>query len=181
MLLYSHNLIRMVFHKVNVAWPEVVMTQVDEDVDLSAARLSQNSGGYVNVYISGMGQPVSMHRYVMGLKPGDKRDVHHLNGDKTDNRRENLKIVSHKENVRLNGPTKKNTTGLKGVIKLKSGRYRSELGEVIDGKYTKKYIGTFATVEEAGLARDRVVLAKFAGGFLNFPDHVHQSIIPHLA
>ncbi len=44
------------------------------------------------------GQSNVLHRYLMGLEPGDKREVDHINGDTLDNRRENLEIVSAGEN-----------------------------------------------------------------------------------
>jgi hypothetical protein len=39
--------------------------------------------------------PISMHRFILGLKRGDKV-VHHRNEDGLDNRRRNLKIVADK-------------------------------------------------------------------------------------
>ena len=48
---------------------------------------------------------VPEHRYVMEqyLKRRLKREeiIHHINGNRTDNRIENLKIMSHKEHIRL--------------------------------------------------------------------------------
>lgn len=37
-----------------------------------------------------------LHRYIIGAKKGD--EVDHINGDKLDNRKENLRIVSRSEN-----------------------------------------------------------------------------------
>ena len=37
---------------------------------------------------------ISMHRQILGLKLGDRRRAEHINRDKLDNRRSNLKIVS---------------------------------------------------------------------------------------
>ena len=117
----------------------------------------------------------------MGVLPGDKRQVHHLNDNPKDNRRCNLRIVTASENNRFKGPAKNNSTGLKGVYKLRSGRYRAQISERMDGKSNKKCLGTYVTEKEAGLAYDRAALARFAGAFLNFPDHVHQSIVTSLA
>ena len=103
---HLHN---MVHYKVSIDWPEVITTQVDADVDLSYYNLSTNNRGYIQLYVDGKRQ--LLHRHVMGLVPGDKRD--HVNGDKLDNRRVNLRVVSHAENNRFKGPTKFCKSGLK--------------------------------------------------------------------
>jgi len=41
---------------------------------------------------------VKLHRFIMGMEPGDRRQVDHKNRDGLDNRRRNLRIVSHQEN-----------------------------------------------------------------------------------
>ena len=42
---------------------------------------------------------VRMHRQIMGLQAGDKREVVHLDGDGLNNQRSNLEVVTHKENM----------------------------------------------------------------------------------
>ena len=39
------------------------------------------------------------HRLIIGLEPGDPRIVHHVNGDKHDNRPENLEIMERDEHT----------------------------------------------------------------------------------
>lgn len=41
---------------------------------------------------------IFLHREITGLKHGDKREVDHINGDKLDNRRENLRVVTRAQN-----------------------------------------------------------------------------------
>ncbi len=43
---------------------------------------------------------IRMHRQIMGLECGDKREVDHLDGDGLNNQRYNLEVVTHKENMR---------------------------------------------------------------------------------
>jgi hypothetical protein len=39
-----------------------------------------------------------MHRQILGLKSGDRHQVDHINRDKLDNRRQNLRLVTQAEN-----------------------------------------------------------------------------------
>lgn len=59
-----------------------------------------------------------MHRIILGLAAGgkDPRMVDHINGDRLDNRRENLRICSNAENGRNRGAQRNNSSGLKGVM-----------------------------------------------------------------
>ena len=41
------------------------------------------------------------HRYIMGLKKGDKRIIHHKNGDKLDNNKDNLEIITKSEHNKI--------------------------------------------------------------------------------
>lgn len=41
---------------------------------------------------------IYLHRQILGLEPGDGVDADHMNRDKLDNRRANLRAVSHREN-----------------------------------------------------------------------------------
>lgn len=85
----------------------------DEDYRLLAAvPWLMHRQGYArrsNVkYLDGL-----MHRYVIGAKSGDFVD--HLNGDKLDNRRSNLRIASRSQNGANRPPLSSNKSGYKGV------------------------------------------------------------------
>lgn len=60
-----------------------------------------SSGGYKRITVGG--QRIFEHRYIMevhlGRKIGKKEVVHHINGDKTDNRIDNLEVCTQSEHV----------------------------------------------------------------------------------
>jgi hypothetical protein len=92
-----------------------------------------------------------MHRYILGLKPGQECD--HINRIKLDNRRSNLRVCSRQENQR-NLPNKYNKHGFPGVVYRKqNNKYISKIR--VDNK--RIHLGTFNTAKEA---HDAFVKAK---------------------
>lgn len=72
------------------------------DAYLAEYRWSLNHAGYAwRTIVAGNGrqQAVRMHRVILGLAPGDRRQADHLNGNRLDNRRANLRIVSNAQNA----------------------------------------------------------------------------------
>lgn len=106
---------------------------------------------------------VLMHRLIMGAVKGQCID--HINGDRFDNRKSNLRFCTHQQNSwntagRVNGKT-----GFKGVCPRRNG-FRAQLQ--YSGK--KVTIGDFPTAEEAARAYDAKAMELY-GEFarLNFP------------
>jgi hypothetical protein len=61
-------------------------------------------------------ETVMLHRFIMGLNKGDKRQVDHRNHDPLDNRKSNLRIVESFENIRhRNGANRNNKSGYRNV------------------------------------------------------------------
>jgi hypothetical protein len=133
----------------------------DEDYQLVSAyhwKLSHN--GYA---VCGACEKIRMHRIIMG--DPEKFEVDHINGNKLDNRRENLRLATRHQNMRNRGPLSTNKTGYKGVSKFRSG-----FKATISVNKRTKIIGVFSSAEEAARAYDEVAKILFGEfAWLNFP------------
>jgi hypothetical protein len=67
---------------------------------ISAYRWHMSSNGYAqrNDRSGSKSLTVLMHRSLLGLSPGDPRQADHINGDRLDNRRVNLRVCTNAEN-----------------------------------------------------------------------------------
>jgi hypothetical protein len=101
-----------------------------------------------------------MHSYLVKSSVGMQTD--HRNGNGLDNKRKNLRAATHGENIRNRGKTKRNTSGFKGVYRIKgSKKWRAAF-------YDKKYIhlGCFEDKASAAKAYDNAA-KKLHGEFAN--------------
>lgn len=104
------------------------------------------SHGYVIGYKRGFGK-VYMHRLVAGAPKG--LEVDHKNGDKLDNRRENLRTCTRSENMLNVAKFKNNKSGFKGVSWNKSTS--SWVARIsVNGKYV--VLGYFDDIKSAATA-----------------------------
>jgi hypothetical protein len=111
--------------------------------------------GYIYVKLNG--KRYLAHRICMALIMGrsDLGDlsVDHVNGDRTDNRESNLRLVTHSENI-TNVPRKKNTSLHRGITIARGGRrVREKFRASITIKGRAIHLGYFDTLEEAIAAR----------------------------
>jgi len=101
------------------------------------------------VYIGKHGYPVAnntpIHRLI--LNPTNGKVIDHINHDKLDNRKQNLRMVTHSENM-VNRKITSNTGEL-GISKTKKGYYVI----TVDGKY----VGITKTLDEAIIARNKAL------------------------
>jgi len=89
---------------------------------------------------------ISMHREILGLVKGDKRQADHINHNTLDNREQNLRIVNHKQNHF-------NQKGVKGYsFDKRVGKYQASIR--LSGKFI--HLGMFDTSEKAHKAYLRV-------------------------
>ena len=94
---------------------------------------------------------VSAHRLIMGLRFGDGQEVDHINGDRLDNRRGNLRVCTRAQNAQNLLVHRENNSGLprsghRGV-KWNTEKSKWRAGATVNGKY--HYLGYYATAEEA--------------------------------
>jgi phage tail tube protein FII len=94
-------------------------------------------------------------RFIMGLPLDDKKVVDHINGDRYDNRKCNLNIVTRFENgqnVRRGRIARSGYPGIK-VQNYSPGKYRFQAFIGANGKHY--VLGSFGTIEEAISARKK--------------------------
>lgn len=120
-------------------------------------RLIQTNG-----YVCGNnkhGKDYLLHRYVMNADNNVLID--HINGDKLDNRKQNLRTVNKSQNAMNSKKPRNNTSGVKGVYWDK----RSEKWEAsIQINMKKNCLGYFKNKEDAIQARKKAEI-KFFGEY----------------
>ena len=93
---------------------------------------------------------VYIHRQILNLNSGDGKIVDHTNHNGLDNRRKNLRIVSHTKNCRNHRGCLLNTSGYTGVHWNKRTKKWSTQ---IKANYKTVYLGEFNNINDAIDAR----------------------------
>lgn len=139
---------------------------VEDSLPAYIIKAGPNGGGKTEHVMTRKGR---LHRLVLRLSKSDPA-VDHINGDGLDNRRENLRIATPRQNGRNRANTKTGATGFKNVSTTRSGKYRAWIHP--QGRHAQVYIGTFASAEEAARARDTWVRENLDAEFevFNFPN-----------
>lgn len=116
--------------------------------DLAKYRWVRQPRGYAEATVNG--KRTLLHRYLM--KPDGKNEVDHINNDRLDNRRGNLRIATRAENARNVSRGKSNTSGCKGVHHIKGLKsYRAVIW--VDNK--RIHLGYFKNIEDAAEAYNK--------------------------
>lgn len=110
--------------------PDGTEFQIDKDMVKAVSGYHwhlEDSGGYI--ICGDRDYPnFKLHRFIMNIDDSSVI-VDHINRDKTDCRRENLRVVTLQQNAMNKSLQKNSTTGYAGVVFLKDkNRYRSVIG-----------------------------------------------------
>lgn len=114
--------------------------------------------------IQGKRTEIYMHRQILRLHPGNKKQADHINGDGLDNRRCNLRACTNRENA----CNQRSQSG-------RSSKYKGVIWDHRDGKWQvyvkfngrKKHLGLFNDEVEAAKAYDAAAKLLF-GEFAKF-------------
>ena len=112
----------------------------DADYEVLSKYLWRLSNGYPTTSI----RSTRMHRFLMNPPAG--LVVDHINGDRLDNRRSNLRVCTHRDNLRNRVTRRDNESGFKGVSRVRpGGRWKARIR--IDERCL--HLGVFDTPLEA--------------------------------
>jgi hypothetical protein len=117
---------------------------------------SKRPDGYVIIRLCGRSD--YMHRIVWRWHFGEIPAglvVDHIDRNPSNNRIENLRLLTHKQNHVNAGPQRNNTSGFRGVY-AQSGKFNA--------MFRQRHLGRFASAEEAAEAYDREASAFIAPG-----------------
>lgn len=137
---------------------------VDDSFEINPEhRWRVDDNGYVcrsrKKFEPGEGQRIYLHHIVAEKKHG--QEARHINKNKLDNRRENIKLCSRAEQV-IN-QIRENKTGYRGIRKLSNTREGRWSASVCVGKI-RHYLGSYSSPLDAAMAYDRAA-EKFHGSY----------------
>lgn len=124
----------------------------DDEVGVAYYRWYVGKRGYITTEVGYGRRPgrraVPLHLFLLGFAP-DGLEWDHINRDKFDNRRSNLRAVTHTQN-RHNATINRNSqSGVIGVSPTKRGKWLV----LITTNHKRRYVGVYDTLVEAKAAR----------------------------
>jgi|TARA_R110000796_G_scaffold121317_1_gene235475 hypothetical protein len=111
----------------------------------------RNNNGYriIDLSCDGIKKTISIHKLVCNTfnikKKIEHTEIDHIDNNKTNNNKDNLRFIDKSGNNRNKKSSKTNKLGVRGVVITPSGKYRS----VIRINGIRKHLGIFKTIEEA--------------------------------
>lgn len=101
--------------------------------------------GYVIIALFGVLQRAHRVAYLLSVGTWPSAGIDHINGNKSDNRWENLRLANDRENGANRPANKNNKCGLKGVTTGRPGKY---IARIMVNRRTI-HLGTFSSPEAA--------------------------------
>jgi len=126
-----------------------ILVSPEDECYLIKHRFYIHQKGYAATGNSRDGSHNYLHRMILP----NVSIIDHINRNKLDNRRENLREVTPSQNQQNKSIQSNNKTGYKGVSKVK-GLYLARIR--VDGKQFR--LGTFVTAEQAALAYNNAAI-----------------------
>lgn len=140
----------MKFLEINSKTFGILIVKLDNDDYDSFKNYSFNvskSGNFLYVRVNINGKKSYLHRLITNAKNGVVVD--HKNRDTLDNRKSNLQVCTHQENLR-NQKRKENKSGHTGVCWNKNAK---KWTAQIKHNYKKIHLGVFENLNDAVIAR----------------------------
>lgn len=135
------------FRKAKLSWKRNLIKVDEKEI------VSTNAYGYIEVNFSG--KPCAIHRIIFLMLTGKfpENDVDHLDGNRTNNKLSNLRLVTRKENLRNVGIRSDNLTGFHGVsLRKDTGKFTVYID--VDGIRYRG--GNFLSLKDAIEKRDKM-------------------------
>lgn len=111
-------------------------------------KVNNEGYGIRNLFVGGKNVSKLLHREVMGLSPYDKIQVDHLNGNRADNRKCNLRLADNSINQQNRKDQQcNNKSGFRNVhFAVTKGKWRARV--TVNG--IKSHLGYYESAAEAG-------------------------------
>ena len=160
--------------EIDVRNGKTLISTVDLLSVLSVGGWFINNRGYVvRSRAAQDGNTLYLHNYLTGEK-----GVDHANGNKLDNRRENLRVCTQSQNSANKKVPRNNTSGYKGVARTAAGTYRAQVAK----EGVIHIVGTYPDAESAARAYDDAAVGLYGEyAATNFPRDGHRWARAHMA
>jgi len=119
---------------------------------------------YLRTSIAKDGKRTTVDFHILLMKPGAETEVDHVNGNGLDNRRINLRVVSHLMNCNNSRQRRGTSSKYRGVCLINDGRAWTA---TVTFNNQNKYLGCWPTELEAALAYNDFIIANNLPKILN--------------
>lgn len=142
----DHSEIYVVYNNNGIKKINIVKVDTEDIEKILEKIVYYNNSGYIQIRLN-KGREL-LHRYLIDVPK--ELVVDHINGDRLDNRKSNLRICDRSQNQKNRIMQSNNSSGVSGVSQFKvNGKWMAYIS--INKK--RKHLGYFETMEEAIKAR----------------------------